>query len=683
MEELTPVTLGFMQVGLDQQTSTKYKSKLWFGLDKQLSTLVLKFNFIFSISSGCGADGMLIPNLHKALLVVRHLTPKISLTVKMPGRVKDKLDYLSGLNEKDFPYLIADILKLHLHHTDVKVVDGTGDGKRDIFSISEKGAKTITQCKFHYDFDKTSGTSETDEIVIALNKFDYSNGIFCTSGKLSPQSRREYLDNYPKFNLLWFEGHEIVDIVLENSILRKIWFEGEKIHLLNNKISIPFIIRQLPEDIDFKLIKPIEINLSDETEVSINPNSLYNQTQFRPFNGLDIRNSSIHFGNVFAFDAILTGNVHFNTIERLKDEVLQTLQNSFPELEKSYLAIRFGIPHFLEEEGRHKNYKIEKFNLPLNSETYILRNGVIMTEYDFLIDVNESWKQPDRIHMSQLDNLCFYNKVHDLALFIYYTCAAREDLHPHVIRQIEVEKIIWKKSLFLLGEKGIARHFKELPPDKVYMFGPNAEIACWMHPYPFMYSLDLNQFEDSLYHEEFEKNKKELSLRCSLLNLEQIDWIKASKVAALNNDDPFPNNPQTSYRIVDIFEDFENIPSPIKPQNRQLIFECVWFVSTLSDISFDERIDKFRNELDVLNQNEKLKFTIDNETNEPIYLRCTYTPEFVSYISSSENLDILTDEVSTTFNNVERVLLNSFPKTIRTTKAYWLSELGIFLDITS
>ncbi len=30
------------------------KSRLWFGLDKQLSILVLKFNFIFLISSGCG-----------------------------------------------------------------------------------------------------------------------------------------------------------------------------------------------------------------------------------------------------------------------------------------------------------------------------------------------------------------------------------------------------------------------------------------------------------------------------------------------------------------------------------------------------------------------------------------------------------------------------------------------------
>jgi hypothetical protein len=43
-----------VQVWLDKQTSAFCKSKLWFGLDKQLWALVLNFNFSFSISSGCG-----------------------------------------------------------------------------------------------------------------------------------------------------------------------------------------------------------------------------------------------------------------------------------------------------------------------------------------------------------------------------------------------------------------------------------------------------------------------------------------------------------------------------------------------------------------------------------------------------------------------------------------------------
>jgi hypothetical protein len=49
-----PLTLGFVQVWLDKQTSANYKSGLWFGLNKQLWALVLNFNISFSISSGCG-----------------------------------------------------------------------------------------------------------------------------------------------------------------------------------------------------------------------------------------------------------------------------------------------------------------------------------------------------------------------------------------------------------------------------------------------------------------------------------------------------------------------------------------------------------------------------------------------------------------------------------------------------
>ena len=599
----------------------------------------------------------------------------------MPGKLKDKLEYLEGINELDFPFLIGDILALHFNHGDVKVVDGTGDGKRDVFSITPQGEKVITQCKFHYDFNKTSGTKETDEIVIALNKFKCFNGFFCTSGKLSPQSKREYLDNYPDFNLKWLEGHEIVDIVLGSPTLKKIWFEGEKIHLLNNSVSIPFIIRQLPEDIDFPITKPLEIKLEEGTNIEIKEKSLFKPNQFRPFNNLSIRKSGSHFGNVFAFEAVLTGNVYFNSIDSLKTKVLETLKDDITELrEESYIAIRFGIPHFPESNDSYRKYKVEKFNFPINSETFVLKDGAIIEEYDFLISLNSEWKRPDRIHMSQLNDFCFYNKVHDLAFYIYYSCVAQEDLHPHVTRHIEVDKIIWKKSLFLSGKTGIKQHFKDCPPDKVYSFGPNAELACWMHPHPIMYSTDMNEFEKSLFHEEFENEKKKLLKIADSQNLECIDWEKASKVAALNDDDPFPNNPETSYRIVDILEEFHTIPSPIKPEKREFVFECVWKISCHDDKSFESRIDKFSDRIHDLEIIEKLNFTIDNETNGLIYLRVAYSPKFIAHVSTAGNLDKLTVEVNEFFDKVEHCLLESFPETERATNFYWLAELGVFLD---
>jgi len=55
-----------MQVGLDKLTSANCKTGPQFGLDKQYWALVLTSSKYFQ-SAAARADGMLIPNLHKAL----------------------------------------------------------------------------------------------------------------------------------------------------------------------------------------------------------------------------------------------------------------------------------------------------------------------------------------------------------------------------------------------------------------------------------------------------------------------------------------------------------------------------------------------------------------------------------------------------------------------------------------
>jgi hypothetical protein len=72
MKNNEPLTWGFLQVGLDIQTSANCKAKHWFGLDKHCSTLVLTSSKYFQ-STAARADGMLIPNLHKALFVIGKL----------------------------------------------------------------------------------------------------------------------------------------------------------------------------------------------------------------------------------------------------------------------------------------------------------------------------------------------------------------------------------------------------------------------------------------------------------------------------------------------------------------------------------------------------------------------------------------------------------------------------------
>ena len=69
-----------MQVGLDIVTSANCKSQLQFQLDEYLFNICFNFNQNIFNQQRLWADGILIPNLHKALLVGRHLKDRINAT---------------------------------------------------------------------------------------------------------------------------------------------------------------------------------------------------------------------------------------------------------------------------------------------------------------------------------------------------------------------------------------------------------------------------------------------------------------------------------------------------------------------------------------------------------------------------------------------------------------------------
>jgi hypothetical protein len=67
-----PVTLGFMQVGLDLVTSANCKSQLQF---QQTNN----YELLYIFNQQVRADGILFPNLHKALNVVRNYGTRLQL----------------------------------------------------------------------------------------------------------------------------------------------------------------------------------------------------------------------------------------------------------------------------------------------------------------------------------------------------------------------------------------------------------------------------------------------------------------------------------------------------------------------------------------------------------------------------------------------------------------------------
>jgi hypothetical protein len=110
---------------------------------------------------------------------------------RTPGTPAEKLVLLRGIDETSLPHLVADILYFCRSHRRVTVVDGPGDGRRDVSSTTPDGTAHLAQCKFHGDVTTAVGARETDELPVALLKFGCKSGLFVTTARLSPQSKRE------------------------------------------------------------------------------------------------------------------------------------------------------------------------------------------------------------------------------------------------------------------------------------------------------------------------------------------------------------------------------------------------------------------------------------------------------------------------------------------------------------
>lgn len=161
---------------------------------------------------------------------------------------KDDLRHLTAnLDAKRLVRLTADLLVVW-GHSEVRIVDGPGDGGRDVHAVAADGGKVLAQCKFHEDPTKTCSSAELSELPMALIKLGYKRGVFVTNARISPQGKREYLDNYPDLKLVFVDGDQLVRVVLQVSLLRALWFDGSELGSVTTVAAIPVLIREHEAD---------------------------------------------------------------------------------------------------------------------------------------------------------------------------------------------------------------------------------------------------------------------------------------------------------------------------------------------------------------------------------------------------------------------------------------------------
>jgi Restriction endonuclease len=313
---------------------------------------------------------------------------------RTPGNDEQKRLLLASLNPRSFTSLVADILYFSKGHRRISIMDGPGDGCRDIQSSDKDGVLVLTQCKCFVDTNKSVGSPDANELVVALTKFGKKRGIMATTGRLTPQLKREFSDNFPNLDLDWIDGADIVDEVFSNPLLFRAWVTGDAIGRETIYVKMPFIIRRADDDtpVDVKdknLLNGVVIEGSDVVDIG-------SLERFRPPESVHWSES---FGrNVRCAALLSTSPPDLYDLERLHHEFLDEFFGTTPDV----LTVRFGVPYLVPT----KNPQLAK-GMPIpgfSPRSYIVRPGKqAIPEQDFLLLTSESWSWPDYLSVAEGD----------------------------------------------------------------------------------------------------------------------------------------------------------------------------------------------------------------------------------------------------------------------------------------
>lgn len=313
---------------------------------------------------------------------------------RTPGRDELKRQLLASLSPADFPSLVADILYFSKGHRQIRIMDGPGDGCRDIQSADKDDIAVLTQCKCFEDPNKSVGSPDANELVVALTKFGRKRGFMATTGRFTPQLKREFTDNFPDLHLDWLDGADIIDEVFSNPLLFRAWVSKDTITRETVYVKIPFIVRRTTDDTTASMEDAVLSDwLTVESGQWIEVGSL---ERYRPPESVGWREA---FGPAVGCAAVLsTSPPDLHALERLHAEVLEKLFEASTEV----LIIRFGIPYLVptKKPEFEKGMRVPGFS----PRSYVVRPGrPVMPEHDFLLLESPKWRFPADLSVAEGD----------------------------------------------------------------------------------------------------------------------------------------------------------------------------------------------------------------------------------------------------------------------------------------
>lgn len=197
---------------------------------------------------------MSYPLLSGRTPVVYHTIPTdLSHLLTIPSR-ENIMAYLSHIPAKLFPEFVKDILLKIEKHTLVDVVDGPGDEKLDILTITSDGKRCLTQCKLTGNLYSKYNGDDLDLLVSACMRKQCQKALLITNGELTTQAKRYIIDNeyckdWPleqKLDVDYLNGTRIWERIQSNTDILNKWFSGlGQVHGLRN-FKFDISVQKLP-----------------------------------------------------------------------------------------------------------------------------------------------------------------------------------------------------------------------------------------------------------------------------------------------------------------------------------------------------------------------------------------------------------------------------------------------------
>lgn len=477
---------------------------------------------------------------------------------RTPGKDADKRKLLATLKPPDFPSLVADILYFSKGHRHVKVMDGPGDGCRDIQSQDKDETSVITQCKCFEDPDKSVGAPDANELIVALAKFGRKRGIFATTGRFTPQLKREFTDSFPGLHLDWLDGADMVDEVFSNPTLYRAWVAGDGMGREKVFVKIPFVVRRAKDD------SPLQIEVRDLGDGLLIQHSSIDIGALERFRPPKSVHWSESLGRSVRCSALLSQcPPELHATEDLHAQVIARALNTLADV----VTVRFGIPHLVPT----KTPEFRKgFRLPgFAPQSYVLRPGKpAMIEKDFLLLTLPEWHWPSRVHALQAEWANWQSEDGQRWCHIEVNSPSFPNSTQseicRLIGESERRQLREAEAIFMTATRDVCERVLaacSVDPDVQCPNGPGGELLGWKLRDDKTRDSDRDVVQKAIAGES---------------GIELLDIEDAIHITARSDDPLVPSPSGEHYNPATLSYEFDHLPSPHYLKGRSCVFVEFW-----------------------------------------------------------------------------------------------------------